>query len=46
MVFQHFNLFDTITVAENVWLGLDKGMFLGAGERAHCRKGRRVRPRH
>lgn len=24
MVFQHFNLFDTITVAENVWLGLDK----------------------
>jgi simple sugar transport system ATP-binding protein len=28
MVFQHFNLFDTITVAENVWLGLDKGMSL------------------
>ena len=24
MVFQHFNLFDTMTVAENVWLGLDK----------------------
>jgi ABC-type uncharacterized transport system ATPase subunit len=24
MVFQHFSLFDTITVAENVWLGLDK----------------------
>lgn len=24
MVFQHFNLFDTLTVAENVWLGLDK----------------------
>ena len=22
MVFQHFSLFDTITVAENVWLGL------------------------
>jgi simple sugar transport system ATP-binding protein len=22
MVFQHFNLFDTMTVAENVWLGL------------------------
>ena len=21
MVFQHFNLFDTMTVAENVWLG-------------------------
>jgi simple sugar transport system ATP-binding protein len=28
MVFQHFNLFDTITVAENVWLGLDKAMSL------------------
>ncbi len=28
MVFQHFNLFDTITVAENVWLGLDKSMTL------------------
>jgi len=28
MVFQHFNLFDTITVAENVWLGLDKSMDL------------------
>jgi len=25
MVFQHFSLFDTLTVAENVWLGLDKG---------------------
>ena len=24
MVFQHFSLFDTLTVAENVWLGLDK----------------------
>lgn len=24
MVFQHFNLFDTLTVAENVWLGLDQ----------------------
>ena len=24
MVFQHFNLFDSLTVAENVWLGLDK----------------------
>ena len=28
MVFQHFNLFDTITVAENVWLGLDKHLTL------------------
>jgi ABC-type uncharacterized transport system ATPase subunit len=24
MVFQHFSLFDTMTVAENVWLGLSK----------------------
>ena len=24
MVFQHFNLFDTVTVAENVWLGLGR----------------------
>ncbi|MFT3856752.1 MAG: ABC transporter ATP-binding protein [Aquabacterium sp.] len=28
MVFQHFSLFDTLTAAENVWLGLDKGMSL------------------
>ena len=26
MVFQHFALFDTLTVAENVWLGLDGGL--------------------
>jgi simple sugar transport system ATP-binding protein len=25
MVFQHFSLFDTLSAAENVWLGLDKG---------------------
>jgi general nucleoside transport system ATP-binding protein len=24
MVFQHFSLFDTLSVAENVWLGLDR----------------------
>src|ERR1700733_6423142 len=24
MVFQHFSLFDTLTAAENIWLGLDK----------------------
>jgi general nucleoside transport system ATP-binding protein len=24
MVFQHFSLFDTLSVAENIWLGLDK----------------------
>ncbi len=28
MVFQHFSLFDTITVAENVWLGLAKTLSL------------------
>ena len=28
MVFQHFSLFDTLTVAENVWLGLDKHLAL------------------
>ncbi len=28
MVFQHFSLFDTLTVAENVWLGLHKSLKL------------------
>jgi ABC-type uncharacterized transport system ATPase subunit len=28
MVFQHFSLFDTLTVAENVWLGLGKDLSL------------------
>ena len=28
MVFQHFSLFDTLTAAENVWLGLDKSLQL------------------
>jgi simple sugar transport system ATP-binding protein len=28
MVFQHFSLFDTLTVAENVWLGLGKELKL------------------
>ncbi|HMM87521.1 ABC transporter ATP-binding protein [Azohydromonas sp.] len=28
MVYQHFSLFDTLTAAENVWLGLDKAMSL------------------
>ena len=28
MVFQHFSLFDTLSVAENVWLGLDKSLAL------------------
>lgn len=28
MVFQHFSLFDTLSVAQNVWLGLDKALSL------------------
>jgi simple sugar transport system ATP-binding protein len=28
MVFQHFSLFDTLSVAENVWLGLDNSLNL------------------
>lgn len=28
MVFQHFSLFDTLSVAENVWLGLDQHIAL------------------
>ncbi|HNY46093.1 MAG TPA: ABC transporter ATP-binding protein [Casimicrobium sp.] len=28
MVFQHFSLFETVTVAENIWLGLDKSLSL------------------
>ncbi len=28
MVYQHFSLFDTLTVAQNVWLGLDKSLAL------------------
>jgi simple sugar transport system ATP-binding protein len=40
MVYQHFSLFDTLTAAENVWLGLGKGMSLAQvtqriGEVAH-----------
>ena len=30
MVYQHFSLFDTLTAAENVWLGLDKTLKLPA----------------
>jgi general nucleoside transport system ATP-binding protein len=30
MVFQHFSLFETLSVAENVWLGLDKRLSLAA----------------
>ena len=28
MVFQHFSLFDTLTVAENIWLGLSRKVTL------------------
>ena len=40
MVYQHFSLFDTLTAAENVWLGLDKRLTLAEvtrriGEVAH-----------
>ncbi|GAB4397357.1 MAG: ABC transporter ATP-binding protein [Rhodoferax sp.] len=28
MVFQHFSLFETLTVAENIWLGLDRRLSL------------------
>ena len=34
MVFQHFALFETLTVAENVWLGLDRPLSRGAVARA------------
>src|ERR1700753_1495477 len=30
MVFQHFSLFDTLTAAENVWLGLDDSITLAS----------------
>ena len=30
MVFQHFSLFDTLTAAENVWLGLDASSTLAS----------------
>lgn len=39
MVFQHFSLFDTLTVAENVWLGLDRGMSLDQVTRSITAKG-------
>jgi ABC-type uncharacterized transport system ATPase subunit len=39
MVFQHFSLFDTLTVAENVWLGLDKSPHAGAGDAEHHGQG-------
>jgi ABC-type uncharacterized transport system ATPase subunit len=43
MVFQHFSLFDTLTVAENVWLGLDKSHTL-AEVTERIRQGGELRP--
>ena len=38
MVYQHFSLFDTLTAAENVWLGLDKSLLARRGDGAdHAR---------
>ena len=37
MVFQHFSLFDTLTVAANVWLGLDKNMSLAVDHQPNRR---------
>ena len=45
MVFQHFSLFDTLTAAENVWLGLDTGESLAEVTAAHPQEGRGLRPR-
>jgi ABC-type uncharacterized transport system ATPase subunit len=40
MVFQHFSLFDTLTVAENVWLGLESGETLAqVTERINAKAG-------
>ena len=38
MVFQHFSLFETVTVAENIWLGLDKSLTLDAVREQTVRK--------
>ncbi len=38
MVFQHFSLFDTLTVAENVWLGLSKSLTLSEVTQAITQK--------
>jgi general nucleoside transport system ATP-binding protein len=38
MVFQHFSLFHTLTVAENVWLGLDKSLSLATVTRSIAAK--------
>jgi general nucleoside transport system ATP-binding protein len=38
MVFQHFSLFETVTVAENIWLGLDKSLSLDTVRRRTIEK--------
>jgi general nucleoside transport system ATP-binding protein len=38
MVFQHFSLFETLTVVENIWLGLDKSFSLDAVRERTARK--------
>jgi ABC-type uncharacterized transport system ATPase subunit len=40
MVFQHFSLFDTLTVAQNVWLGLGKSLTLDQVARSITAKGK------
>ena len=40
MVFQHFSLFETVTVAENIWLGLDKSLTLDFVREQTVRKAR------
>ena len=40
MVFQHFSLFETVTVAENIWLGLDKSFTLDAVRQKAAQKAR------
>jgi general nucleoside transport system ATP-binding protein len=45
MVFQHFSLFDTLSVAENVWLGLDKSLtFAEVTQRIQAETATRIRP--
>jgi general nucleoside transport system ATP-binding protein len=39
MVFQHFSLFESMTVAENVWLGHDRRSSLAAVSAELCRAG-------
>ena len=44
MVFQHFSLFDTLTAAENVWLGLDKSHEAARDHAAHHEGQQGLRP--